>query len=190
MAVTLTQTERGRTRLVAELMPLIDAALPGKLAIESIAELGTSRIELRGVRVFDPEGNEVVSAQRVRVELQLRPLLHGELLIRKADLVGVHVDLHDVAESGRGLVAAFVDLDAPRTPGPAQPLPHITLALVQMQQVSLQLPQIDALGLIELTHGAFDGQIRAARRPTSCSTSAARASRSCAAQCRSGRSTA
>jgi autotransporter translocation and assembly factor TamB len=155
--VALTQTERGRAWLLAELLPVIDAAVPGRLAVERIAALRPDNIELRGVRIFDPAGSEVISAQRVRVDLRVWPLLEGEFLARTVSISGARVDLTDIAEARRGLKAAFVDPDSPASAPGSTAVPHIAAARVRLERVSLRLPQLGALGQLDLVDGTVQG---------------------------------
>jgi hypothetical protein len=155
--IALTQTEPGRAWLLAELLPLIDAALPGRLAVARIAAVGPNNIELRGVHIFDPAGSEVIAAERVRVDLRIWPLLRGELLAQTIAISGARVVLTDITEARRGLKATFVDADAPPSAAPSPVLPHIVAARVELERASLRLPQLGALGQLDLVDGTLQG---------------------------------
>jgi translocation and assembly module TamB len=77
----------GRPVVAGQVVGLIDAAVKGGLALEAVAVLPDGRIEVRGLVVRDPDGDEVLRVRVARLLLDVRRL--------SARDVGLSVELED-----------------------------------------------------------------------------------------------
>lgn len=156
--VWLTQAERGRAALVEHGLPIVNGLLPGDVHAERVVELGWRVVELRGVRVLDPTGAEVGALRRARVELRPLRFLRGEIAIEDALIEGLSVDLRQLGDARRGLIAAFVDPDAPDSPPSEGPPPNVQLRHVALRECSVRLPELGTVGQLDLTGVALEGR--------------------------------
>ncbi len=147
--VLLTQTGPGRALLVRVALPYVDAAIPGRLELRELARLAPSGVELRGVRVFDPGGQEVLRLERLRVDISLGEVLDGRIVIPAVELSQAAVDLRTIAEKRRGLIAAFVDPDAPKSPPSTEPPPYVRVDRLTVSALDVRAPVVGPLGQLD-----------------------------------------
>lgn len=116
-AVTLFATsERGGPIVAREVIRLVDDALAGRFELAGLAVLPDGTVEVRGLRVFDPDGHLVLAVDRARVSIdvtQLRRRTVGAALA----LDGPSVLLEEEEGGGLSLVRAF----SAAHPGPPRP---------------------------------------------------------------------
>jgi len=106
----------GRPVVASAVVRRLDAALAGRLELEGVAVLPQGGVELRGVRVFDPEDRLVLAVDRARVFAEVMRLRSGELGL-VAELEGPSVLLDEDEDGGLSLVRAF----APARPSAEPP---------------------------------------------------------------------
>jgi autotransporter translocation and assembly factor TamB len=147
--VLLTQTGPGRAFIVRVALPYVDAAIPGRIELRELARLAPSGVELRGVRVFDPRGDEVLRLELLRVEISLGELVDGRIVIPEVELRQAAVDLRTIAEKRRGLVAAFVDPDAPKSPPSSEPPPYVRVERLAVSALDVRAPLAGPLGELD-----------------------------------------
>lgn len=147
--VFLTQTGPGRALLVRVALPYVDAAIPGRIELRELAQLGPSAVELRGVRVFDPGEKEVLRVESLRVEIALGELLDGRIVIPAVELAEAMVDLRTIGETRRGLIAAFVDPAAPKSPPSGEPPPYVRVERVSVRALDVRAPVVGPLGQLD-----------------------------------------
>ncbi|HEX6275479.1 MAG TPA: hypothetical protein VFZ53_20705, partial [Polyangiaceae bacterium] len=154
--VVLTQTAPGRAALLSVVLPRLDALLPGRVEARELSRLGFSGVRLRGLRVLDPGEKEVLRLDDVDVELAFGELLDGRIVVPAVRLTGGSVDLRLLAETRRGLVAAFVDPDAPKTPPSGAPPPYVAVRRVTIRALDVRAPAAGPVGQIDLRALALD----------------------------------
>ena len=72
LAVSLTLGTRvGRNLLLVQALVYVNEAIPGRVQVLDFSELSLSSLELRGIAIFDPAGNQVLSLGLVRLEADL-----------------------------------------------------------------------------------------------------------------------
>ena len=143
-------TSPGRKAVLTMVSRQVSAAIPGSLSAEELHELNPWAVELRGVRVRDPAGSEVVALDAVRVELDPGELIRGRVVLSSARVTGGRVDLRDVRQERRGLVAAFVDPDEPPSaPSDAKP-PYVRVEAIEVDSVAVLLPEAPQVGQLDL----------------------------------------
>lgn len=155
--VALTQTAPGRAVLVRVALPYVDAALPGRIELRELARLTLSGVELRGARIFDPAGDEVIRVESLRVEISLGEIIDGRIVIPEVELRTAAVDLRRIAEKRRGLIAAFVDPDAPSTPPSGKPPPYVRVDRVVVSALDVRAPDVPSLGQLDAKGLALEG---------------------------------
>lgn len=140
----------GREQLARRALLAINRHIRGELTLERLATLGLGSLELRGVRVYAPAGNELVRLERVEAALSLRRLLHGELILTRLELAHGQLDLRSPTDSERGLAGAF----APRENGivatasdERAPL-ELGVQRLRVDDVALALPEVAGLGAL------------------------------------------
>ncbi|HKP61469.1 MAG TPA: hypothetical protein VJV78_32290, partial [Polyangiales bacterium] len=153
----LTHSERGRAELSDFGLTQLNAMLPGTVHVERIAQLGLRAVELRGVRIDDPTGSEVIAVDHVRVELQPWRALYGEIVASQVVISGARVDLRQIGEKRRGLLAAFVEPDQPESPPSGTVPPHVRVSHVTLTHGFVRLPELAALGQLDLTSIEIEG---------------------------------
>jgi autotransporter translocation and assembly factor TamB len=154
--VVLTQTAPGRAALLSLVLPRVDAALPGRVEARELSRLGFSGVRLRGIRVLDPGGHEVVRLDDLDVELAFGELLDGRIVVPAVRLTAGSVDLRQIAETRRGLVAAFVDPDAPKSPPSGEPPPFVAVRRVTIRALDVRAPPAGPVGQVDVRSLALD----------------------------------
>ncbi len=99
--------------VVPRILPLVNGAIQGKVELASLDLLAIGGVEIKGARVLDPEGHAVLSAERLRVELDLARLFRQTVGL-EVELDGLDALLERNAEGQLSLARAF----APKSPGP------------------------------------------------------------------------
>ena len=95
----------------------LDAAIPGTVSWDRLdLSVFRGRLEIAGLRVADPEDAEVVTADRVRVNLAWTALPGGTLRVQEARLESPRVDLRPGPDGRLNLLRAF----APPGPPPEE----------------------------------------------------------------------
>ncbi len=141
-------TQMGRTWLKNTAMGPLNELLPGTVEIKRLARLSPLGIELRQVRVFDPTGAKVLSLDKAAADIDFTGLLSGSLALESLILRHAEVDLRNMTPR-RGLIAAFVDPDAPEPPPSTGPPPDIAIEGIAISHVTAQLPKTAPIGQVE-----------------------------------------
>ena len=102
----------------ATLVRWADEAVAGRLELDGIGVLARGGVELRGLRVFDPDGRPVLGVERARVFFHAFGIVERELGVT-LELDGVEVDAAQRGEDGElALARAFAPARrAPPRPG-------------------------------------------------------------------------
>jgi autotransporter translocation and assembly factor TamB len=154
--VALTQTSLGRAFLLARVLPPLNAAIPGRVEVRELARLDLSGIALRGIRVLDPGKLEVLRVERVDVEFSARELVRGRIVVHSVVLGSGLVDLRNVTDSRRGLVAAFVDPRAPKAPPSTAPPPYVAVRRLVVRDLDVRAPRAGPVGELDVRRVALD----------------------------------
>ena len=163
--VWLTTTASGRGVLLAQLLTRVNATIPGRLEVRELARLELGGVALRGITVRDPSGDVVARLERADVELDLRPLLEGRIIIHEVQLAAAELDLRRLAEKKRGLLAAFVDPDAPKSPPSTEPPPYVLVQQISVTQLAVRTPELGSLGQLDIGAIAIDGSFELDQTP-------------------------
>jgi translocation and assembly module TamB len=116
-AVTLFATsERGGPIVAREVIRLVDDALAGRFELTGLAVRPGGAVEVRGLRVFDPDGHLVLAVDRARVAIDVTRL-HRRTVGAAIALDGPSVLLEEEEGGGLSLVRAF----SAAHPGPPRP---------------------------------------------------------------------
>jgi len=155
-----------RGRLLPAVLTRVDAALPGSLAWERAAWPALGRLELDGV-LWTVDADTLLHAPALRLEVELRPLLSRDVVVRdaevrilRADIAGIRTALAPVApadaEKSAGASGGF-----PR-PGALPGVPSVALLWARLDVARVDL---DAGSRIDgaLLHAA--GDLRAGHEP-------------------------
>jgi autotransporter translocation and assembly factor TamB len=148
--VWLTQSASGRAVLLDTLLAEVNAALPGKLFARELGRLDFWGLALRGLRVLDPSGQEVLRLDELDVELAPGELLRGRIVIPSVRLANGAVDLREIAEARRGLIAAFVDPSAPPSPPSSAPPPYVAVGRASVRGLDVRAPPAGPLGQLDV----------------------------------------
>jgi translocation and assembly module TamB len=114
--VLVASSEAGRPLVASRLVELADTQLAGSLALDGIAVLPRGGIEIRGLRVFDPDGHLVLAVDRARVFADATRLRNRSIGLT-VELSGPSVLLEEEPDGGISLARAF----APAHPSPRPP---------------------------------------------------------------------
>ena len=99
-------TDSGRDVVRRVALRVVNGTIAGELQIDRLEHLGLDGIVCRGVRLLDPQAEQVASLDRLSVHLTPEALLVSHVQIDAARLEGLHLDLRHLAEADRGLLAA------------------------------------------------------------------------------------
>lgn len=146
----------GRATLLRVALGQVNGLLPGKLQARELRNLGPSGLELFGIVVLDPEGKRVLELERLSVELDARQLLSGRIVVPDVELAGGKVDLRQLSDPRRGLLAAFVDPKKPPSPPSPGPPPFVRVEQLRVRGLDLRAPELPQLGLLEVKELELD----------------------------------
>lgn len=142
LLVSLTLGTRvGRNLLLVQALAFVNDAIPGRVQVLDFNELSFSSLELRGIAIFDPAGTQVVSLGLVRFEADLLALRPDDLRVARVRLHDGFVDVSNIEQKRRGLLAAFVDPDAPPSPPSTTPPPYVRVLAIELDALSVTLPR-------------------------------------------------
>ncbi len=166
LVVVLTLGTRvGRNLLLAQALPLVNDAIPGQIRVVDFKELSFTSFELQGISILDPAGVQVLSLGTLRLEGDWVALRADKMLLTRAQLRDGFVDLRHVEQKRRGLVAAFVDPDAPPTPPSTKPPPYVRVQGIELDRVALQLPRPSAAAPEKIERLRLRGDFELDRTP-------------------------
>ncbi|WP_242346960.1 translocation/assembly module TamB domain-containing protein [Anaeromyxobacter terrae] len=116
-AITLFATSSfGRPIVARTLIGLVDDALAGRFELAALVVRADGAVEIRGLRVLDPDGHLVLAVDRARVAVDVTQLRRGSVGLA-VELDGPSVLLEQEEDGGLSLARAF----APAHPGPPRP---------------------------------------------------------------------
>lgn len=156
--VFLTGTHIGRDILLSRALPALNGSIPGRVEVESLSRLSVSGLGLRGVRIIDPQQQEVARLSRLDVDIELSALLHERIIAPRVELSAGWVDLRQLSEPRQGLVAAFVDPDAAPSPPSEGPAPYVLVRSIVFRDIDLSAPDVKPIGALEVRELSLDGQ--------------------------------
>jgi translocation and assembly module TamB len=110
----LTVAPFARPLVASTVIRFVDEAIAGRLELEGITLLPGGELELRGLRVFDPDGHLVVAVGRARLLLDVTALRRRTVGV-VLELDAPSVLLEEEPDGGTSLARAF------GPPGPARP---------------------------------------------------------------------
>lgn len=152
-------TPAGRDAVLRVGLTQVNALVPGTIQAQRLGRLSLLGIELSGVRVLDPEGTQVLSLDEVAIQTQLSSLLRGNIALRLVRVRGLQMDAR-VLEERRGLLAAFVDPDAPASPPSSGPPPDIWVEEVDLRDLHVRVAPLDPIGQLDAHLSEFTGAFR------------------------------
>lgn len=112
----LAASDVGRPFVARTLVRFVDDALAGSLTLEGIEVLPGGGIEVRGLRVYDPEGHLALALDRARLYVDVTRLRNRSVGLA-AELDGPSVLLEEEEDGQLGIARAF----APAHPSPPRP---------------------------------------------------------------------
>ena len=133
-------TQAGRDLILDFALGFVNDAIPGRLDIAEYRTLSLDGLELRGVSIFDPAGKEVAAVQTLRIEADVLKLRPNAWRLRRVELRAGFVDISKLNQGRRGLLAAFVDPDAPPSAPSEGPLPYVRIDRIALDAITLVLP--------------------------------------------------
>jgi translocation and assembly module TamB len=113
IAQLLAASDVTRPLVARILVRQVDAALPGHLELGGLSVLPNGGVELRELKVFDPDGELVLAVDRVRVFADLRRL-RSRVVGVDAEIDGPSVLLREEPGGGLSLVRAFAPAGGPK----------------------------------------------------------------------------
>lgn len=136
-AVLLASTQLARPFVASTLIRIADDALAGQFELEGVGVLPGGAIELRGLRVIDPDGHLVLAVDRARVLADVTRLRNRSIGLT-VELEGASVLVEEERDGGISLARAFAPSrpSEPRAPGVEEP-PGAPWRL-RFQQVTLR----------------------------------------------------
>lgn len=161
----LTQSASGRARLLALALGQAKASLPGHIEVRELSRLEPSGIELRGVRVRDPSGAIVAELEQLSVELDPAEIVRGRIVLPEVTLAQGELDLRTLGDAKRGLIAAFVDPAAPKTPPSPGPPPYVSVRRIAVRQLDVRAPPLGPLGQLDVKEIAIDASFELDETP-------------------------
>lgn len=88
-------------------LELVNESIAGRIEPARIRFAPPAELSLEDVRLFDADGSVVASVERAQINVALRPLLAGDLVISRLSLLGPSLDLHITREGTLNLVEAL-----------------------------------------------------------------------------------
>lgn len=164
----LAMSPRTRPFIASTLIHFADEALAGSLALDGIAVLPAGGVELRGLRVTDPDGHLVLEVGRARVFADLTRL--------RSRVIGLTLDAENASvliEEERGGGVSLARAFAPSHPSPPRPpgeraAPSGGGWRLAFQRIALRgadLWWVDAAGATRLEAQAVDVDARGVAGP-------------------------
>src|SRR5690349_5699327 len=86
-------TAHGRAQLIGVVVTNLNRVLPGTFAVGALERLTPTSLTFGRVTLSAGAGNEVLSVERLQVELELMPLLRGQIVASRVSIEGAEVDL-------------------------------------------------------------------------------------------------
>ncbi|HEY6723617.1 MAG TPA: translocation/assembly module TamB domain-containing protein [Polyangiaceae bacterium] len=158
-------TRVGRNLLLVRALAFVNDAIPGRVQVLDFNEFSFSSLELNGITVFDPAGAQVLSLRTLRLEGSWVALRASDLRLTRARLHEGFVDASNIEQKRRGLVAAFVDPDAPPTPPSTAPPPYVLVKQIEIDAVAVRLPRPSAVAPEEIRRLSLRGGFELDRTP-------------------------
>ncbi|HVI96305.1 MAG TPA: hypothetical protein VM753_19970, partial [Anaeromyxobacter sp.] len=106
----------GRPLVAGAAIHIVDRALAGQFELGGIAVLPNGGVDLRELRILDPDGHLVLEVDHARVFADVTGLGRGRIGV-SVDLAGPAVMIEEEEGGGISLARAF----APANPGPPRP---------------------------------------------------------------------
>jgi translocation and assembly module TamB len=116
-AFLLATTEAGRSLLLPRLLALADRELAGHLELDGFSAGATGALEVRGLRLLDPEGRLVISLERARGQVDLSRLRSRRVSLR-LEVEGVRLALAREPGGPWNLERALAPARPPERPEP------------------------------------------------------------------------
>ncbi|MET0413512.1 MAG: hypothetical protein ABW217_19540, partial [Polyangiaceae bacterium] len=158
-------THDGRQWLLARALGALQGAIPGQVRVLSLERLDPLGLELRGLSVLDPTGAEVLKLERLALELAPEQLVSKRIVLRSLVLEQGLLDLTNIARSDRGLLAAFVDPNAPASPPSDEPPPYVRVDVIELRALDVRAPVLEPIGAVTLRGLALDANFELAGTP-------------------------
>jgi len=136
-----------------KLLEAANNSLEGTLQLDTLELAPGGRIHLRGVRLLDPSGHRVASADRVDAHVQLFELLRKRIRIRQLVLTQPHLEIHSDPNGQSNLSAAIASRAPPAPTKPSTPmswtieLDDVSLVQGRVQMQAANAPPLQAEGL-------------------------------------------
>ncbi|HTV24499.1 MAG TPA: translocation/assembly module TamB domain-containing protein, partial [Polyangiaceae bacterium] len=120
----------------------INQQIPGRLEVGTLERLDPRGLGLSDVRLLDPQRNVVLELGRLGVALEPLALLRGKIVLTRAALDRVRVDLRDIDAPDRGLVAALVVPAVPEPHGEAAAPPYVRVDEIVVSGLDVEAPEL------------------------------------------------
>lgn len=150
-------THPGRALLAQGAVSLANGMLPGSVELGEIERLDPSGVRLRQITVRDPSGDVVLQAEHLSVDYIWREIFDGRFILTDARVEKVWADLRTLQEERRGIIAAFVDPDAPPSPASPGPPPFVQIQRVTLTSSTVHLPELPSIGQLDLSRLELEG---------------------------------
>lgn len=102
----------GRDYVRAQIASGVTDAIPGSLTIEKLEGSLLGQPRLRNVGLVDSRGEQVLSIERLDLDMSLLALLNDEVAITQLDISGAHLNLKSDAAGNLNLIQSLVDPNA------------------------------------------------------------------------------
>jgi autotransporter translocation and assembly factor TamB len=149
-------TAAGRAVVLGFGLEQVNALIPGTLRVQRLDRLSLFGVDLKGVEVLDPHGTEVLTLEHFEVSTDWKRLILGDISLHLVRVSGLRADAQ-VLEERRGLLAAFVDPDAPESPPSPGPPPNIHIRRLDLSDLEVRLQPLEALGQLDLEVARLTG---------------------------------
>jgi hypothetical protein len=122
VALLLIQTERGRERVLREVLARVEGSIRGELQIRSVSSSGLRRgFTFHGVRIVGEDGRPFLEVDSLRANVVLTALARGDLVFSRVTAWRPHVILEQLPGQDRMNVASIFGGGPPTDAGPGAP---------------------------------------------------------------------
>lgn len=157
VVVLYLHTSSGKARVRALIVEKVGEKMNGSIRIEGLDYALGGHVALRGVKLSDTSGAEVVSVGSLEVVPSWSDLLHGRIEIAAISIDAVRVHLVKDADGGSNLKRLFKPQPEPAEP--KKPLDKkISIRMLHVGDVGVAIDQPDGTKLT-LSHLGLDGSI-------------------------------
>lgn len=150
-------TVTGKQLLSSWIVARVNQNLTGRLAVHRLETLNLSEIVLAGLSLRTLAGDEVVAVERVRLDLELWPLLHGRVVLDALIIENAAVDLRFPNDREHGLLPALANPTREERAGAAPP--EVRVEHLALRGIEVRLPETSTSGSLVLGDLGLDAKV-------------------------------